>query len=182
MNFIKNICLVFLPCLLLSCSKDSLQPRQNPSIELTFKNADPSSVQKTIVGQLTPANTPAQLEKSMAYDQALVMILDFSVYNETSQYFESEEYKEYTEARDSWQGDLDQWGQWEKLLGDYFRIVADQNLTLESDRAKGMVSGVIGLNYVLVGLVKDGKILHWAEGGVIAAESNVAHAELTWWY
>ena len=170
---------------LIACSKNPVEP-ESASIQLHFVNNKPGGL---MIGLARTSNALAEesILKSLnkpidlqAFDQARVMILDFSVYDSSAVYFNSEDYREYIQVRDSWPGDLTQWGEWEKLLGDYFRIISNQTLTIEGDIAKGSVAGAIGLNRVLVALIENGKIQHWAEGDATGKEGEVAHADFFW--
>ncbi|MFQ6115102.1 MAG: hypothetical protein ACE5NG_13645 [bacterium] len=190
-NYPKFLSLVIVLSLIMMCycTDQPTKPGTNVSIQVefvpghtaqlrlgkTFNQSDASQV---------PINNNHELKKIADFftiDQAMVMILDFSAYDTSAQYFASEDYKEYVKTRDSWPGDLSQWAEWEKLLGDYFRIVVDQSLNMEKDRAKGTVSGVIGLNYIVVALIESGKIQYWGEGEVKARAGEIAHALIYVW-
>lgn len=169
--------------LLVQCGKQPASPQGGPSIALTLMFG-PSGAPR--IGK-TPQGAPASaqpLYRKMAQekvDLVRVMVLDFSAYDSSSQYFDSEDYENYVQTRDSWPGDFKYWGEWRRLLGNFFRVVADQALTIEGDSAKGTVTGVVGLNYLCVAMIEADTIRYWGEGEVMVHEGHPAHAAVQVW-
>lgn len=167
--------------ILAGCNKNPLQP-ELIHIQLTYDVDQAGAMRLGPEPSLTlPMNQPilGKQATSVKIDQVRVMALDFSIYESSNAYFASNDYKEYARVRDSWPGDLNHWAEWEKLLGDYFRIISDQALMIEKDLAKGSVAGTIGLNRVLVAMIADGDILYWGEGDVIGVQGKAVHCHLT---
>ena len=153
----KQLIYIFLISLffLAGCTEQPSAPQQGASIRFAFGDGTTNHPL-----WLSLSQTDTSLAKSLALesiDEVRVMILDFSAYDSSWQYFASQDFAEYEIARDNWTGDLDKWGEWQKLLGDYFRVVADQSLNIEGSQAKGTVSGVIGLNYIFLMLLENGE-------------------------
>jgi hypothetical protein len=102
-----------------------------------------------------------------AIDLARIMVVDLSAYSSWDDLLQKPEWFDYVEARDNWTGDLSQWGEWEKLIGNYFNVVTNQVLDIVGDYAEGTVTGVIGLNRIVVALVENNRITYWGEGDAV---------------
>ncbi|MBN2413009.1 hypothetical protein JXQ31_15080 [candidate division KSB1 bacterium] len=166
-----------------ACNKQTSEPEQLPSIsiQLSDETGIHDGSRLYIAESLLPDDST--LKKNLnteSVEQVMVMILDFSMYDSSEQYFDSPDYKEFTKIRDglTQQGKLTQWAEWEKLLGDYFRIVADQNLNIDGHHATGVVAGAVGLNYICVGMLGHGIIQYWYEGEVVAKTGETVRAYL----
>lgn len=110
-----------------------------------------------------------------------VMVVDLSAYNTWNDLLEREEWLHYVEARDAWSGDLSQWGEWEKLIGSHFNIVTNQTLDIVGEYATGTVTGVIGLNRIVVALIENGQIVYWGEAEVDGAAGVAEEIEVEVW-
>ncbi len=168
---------------LTDCAKEPTSAEKEATIGLRFRYSSQGAPRLGRLPacprqQATPLAKPAQ---SAEVEMVRVMVLDFSAYDSSMQYFESEDYRHYTHARDTWAGDLKYWGEWRKLLGDFFRIVADQALNISGDVAKGTVTGVMGLNYLCVAGIEADTIRFWGEGEVMVREGEHAHAHIQVW-
>ncbi|MBC7185833.1 MAG: hypothetical protein H5U38_02245, partial [Calditrichaeota bacterium] len=165
------------------CSKQPTSDGREAGITLRFVY-DPAGAPR--IGKApgrpsAPAQPFAKRTGQEKVDIVRVMVLDFSAYDSAWQYFESEDYHTFEHARDNWPGDLKYWAEWRKLLGDFFRVVADQALSIEGDYAKGTVTGVVGLNYLCVGMIEGDSIRYWGEGAVMVREGEPAHAAVQVW-
>ena len=165
-----------------ACNKQTSEPEALPSISIQLGEPQDHDGSRLYIDQTAPAND-SSLNKILiaeSVDQVMVMILDFSMYDSSGQYFDTQEFKEFSNVRDGLfqEGKLTQWAEWEKLLGDYFRVVADQNLNIEGHHATGIVAGVVGLNYVVVGLIGHGTIQLFYEGSVVAKAGETVKANL----
>ncbi|MCR4437926.1 MAG: hypothetical protein QHJ34_02635 [bacterium] len=178
-------CLLAAGSLMLSlqCSKQPTSDGGEPSITLrfVFDPAGAPHIGKVPERPSAPAQPLAKRTGQEKVDIVRAMVLDVSAYDSASQHFESEEYHKYVHARDSWPGDLKYWAEWRKLLGDFFRVVADQALSIEGDYAKGTVTGVVGLNYLCVGMIEGDSIRYWGEGEVMVREGEPARAAVQVW-
>ncbi len=166
-----------------ACNKQISEPEQLPSIsiQLSDETVSHDGPRLYIAESLLPDDSSLKkVLNTESVERVMVMILDFSMYDSSEQYFDSPDYKEFAKVRNelNQQGKLTQWAEWEKLLGDYFRIVADQNLNIDGHHATGVVTGVVGLNYVLVGLIGSGIIDRWYEGEVEAKAGETVRAYL----
>jgi hypothetical protein len=90
-----------------------------------------------------------------------------------------EDFQEYSETRDNWPGYLGHWDEWVELLGDFFRIIDEKSLTIEGNQARGTVSALVGLNYVIVALIEDGCIRYFGEGEVRTEAGETSHLHLS---
>jgi len=116
-----------------------------------------------------------------AIDLARVMVVDFSAYPSWDDLLERPEWEHYVTARDNWTGDLSQWGESDKLIGNHFNIVTNQVLNIAGDFATGTVTGVIGLNRIAVALIENNRIAYWGEGLVTGGAGEADELEVEVW-
>ncbi|MDZ7412087.1 MAG: hypothetical protein ONB15_00960 [candidate division KSB1 bacterium] len=169
--------------LLAGCDKGPTSANQGVSIELTFVSGAQSLPR---IGKLPdraqqPAGPLFRAAGKGEVEMVRVMVLDFSAFDTSWQYFQSDDFRQFEHARDNWPGDLRRWAEWRKLLGDFFRVVADQALHIEGDVARGTVTGVVGLNYLCVAGIEADTIRFWGEGEVKVREGEHAHAPIQVW-
>ena len=161
----------------MQCTRVPTQPSDGKA-SLAFKVNYVSESEPGILGknrlsnQEGSVNSMAKIRANQEIDLVRVLILDLSEFDSLQVLLDSDDYHDYKHVRDSWEGDLTNWSEWEKLLGDYFKIIVNQNLTIESDSAKGSLTGVIGLNYFVIAMLKDGKVRYWGEGPVEGKEDH----------
>ena len=183
-KYILLLLLIVAVALLANCTKEPTSATNDVSIELEFvmdHNIQLKLDNQFIKPELIKNKINYEFKKELALqsiDEAKIMILDFSIYDSSSQYFNSDDYDEYVKERNEWTGDQSRWDQWVKFLGDYFRIVVNQNLTIEDDHAKGTVSGVIGLNYICVALLENGRRIYWGEGDVTTEKGETKQTRI----
>jgi uncharacterized protein YfaP (DUF2135 family) len=103
----------------------------------------------------------SQMNKKMeaqSIDLARIMVADLSAHETIEAFWGSEDYREFMDDFNEWEGDLTKWSEWERLIGDHFEIISNQNLRIEDNRVRGTVPGVQGLNYFFVALLEDNVI------------------------
>jgi uncharacterized protein YfaP (DUF2135 family) len=130
-------------------------------------------------GRGTDKTTLEKTNAEAAVDLVQVLVADLSAYGSVSEYMQSDEYAAYLEDAAAWVGNLRDWGEWVKLIGDHFQIVSNQKLTIESNQASGTVGGVIGLNYIGVAMLENGKIQFWGEGQAMGVQGETSHASIS---
>ncbi len=167
--------IIFALAILLSCNEQPNSPDDTTQFVFEFTSSDNSKLPRLILSPESGINENIEnLLKTESVEEVKVMILDFSIYDSSMQYFNSQDYQDYKEAQRNWPSEFDQWGEYEKLFKDHFRVVANSNLTLEETQAKGVVAGVIGLNYIFLGIIGHGEIQTIYESDVIAKEGETA--------
>jgi hypothetical protein len=132
-----------------------------------------------MTGDETDTTSLGKALSETAIDFVQIIVADLSTYGSVEEYMESEDYAEYLEEASVWGGNLQDWGEWVKLIGDHFQVVANQRLTIEPNQATGTVAGVIGLNYIGVAMLERGKIQYWGEGQAVGVEGETNHANIT---
>lgn len=180
------ICLMGI-ALLIGCSQQSMEPvNEEASFTFTFKyDAVPES---DILGMI-PGSAVDEAERSIGkglhlqgIDAVRVMVIDMSAYDTWANLTEKQEWIDYTITRDNWTGNLSNWGEWEKLIGGHFNIVSNQLLTIEGDYATGTVTGIIGLNRIIIAVIESNRIIHWGEGVVTGEAGETVEATIEWYY
>jgi len=166
-----------------ACDKQTSEPEEPASISIQLSEGTVNHDGSRLYVADKTSQYDSALNKILdteSVEQVMVMILDFSMFDSSRQYFDSQDFQEFTIVRDGLyeDGKLTRWAEWEKLLGDYFRIVADQNLNIDDHHATGVVAGVVGLNYVIVGMISNGIIEYWYEGDVVAKAGETVKANL----
>lgn len=167
--------------------QSSLAPEKAPGLTLQFRYVDhPGDPSKILA---VPGSLPAPgMNKpfsAQGIDLVRVMVIDLSRWANSEEFFSSEEFQAYATYRDSvWLPTTDEtlWGEWEKLLGNYFQIVSNQTLAIESDSlARGTVVGAEGLNRILVALIQNGKIIYWGEGDAVGRKDETTSVMVEVW-
>ncbi|HPG38918.1 MAG TPA: hypothetical protein PLP19_08685 [bacterium] len=184
MNFKNILFLLVLYCLpfLFQCEEQPANVDKAPMITINLVSDGSVNMDNRLISVILPNSALEKVSQSeSSVDQVMVMILDWTMYDSIADYFNSEDYEQFSVVRDTLinQGKLTKWDEWVKLLGDYFRIVANQSLNIEGDHARGVVSGVEGLNYVLVQMFENGVLMHSYEGHVRAKSGETVKANIT---
>ncbi len=171
----KFLFMIFALGMLLSCNEQPNSPDDTTQLLFKFTSSESSKLPRLILSPDSGINENIQhILKAESVEEVKVMILDFSIYDSSQQYFDSQDYQDYKKAQQNWTSEFDQWGEYEKLFKDHFRVVANSNLSLEETQAKGVVAGVIGLNYIFLGIIGHGEIQTIYESDVIAKEGETA--------
>ncbi len=114
-----------------------------------------------------------------AFDMVRVMIVDYSAYPTWDDVLAGPLWSEYSQAMQNWTGNRNNWDEWKKFISDYMGIVTDQILEIQGQEAVGTVSGVKGLNRIVVGLIKDGVIQYIGEGDGFGVEGETQQVRIT---
>ena len=112
------------------------------------------------------------------YNMARALVFDLSGHESWVQFLETDEGLAYALARDSWNGNRRSHAAWKGFIGGYFDIVADQNLTLNNEFAVGVVSGVIGLNRIIIALSDGDLWVYRGEKDVIGISGEMTDVTL----
>jgi hypothetical protein len=184
MKFLNIFFLVLLCCLpfLYNCQEQPANVEEAPIITINLVSDSNANMNNRLISVKLPSSALGKANQSeSSVDQVMVMILDWTMYDSIAEYFNSDDYKQFSVVRDTLlsQNKLTKWDDWVKLLGDYFRIVANQSLNIEGDNAHGVVAGVEGLNYVLVQMFENGVLMHTFEGHVRAKAGETNKADIT---
>lgn len=167
--------IVFISGMLLisvACQKSVVESDANdvlldiPSEIRTVPLIAPLAVQSDTVSSISKA-------KVRNADLARVMVVDLSAYRDSEALSVSDQYGDYLTALETWRGDFSFWSDYEKVIGDHFTIVTNQTLDIVGDYVEGTVPGVVGLNRVVIAIIRNFRIAAWGEGDVtgVAGES-----------
>ncbi len=116
----------------------------------------------------------AKKARASAIEQVRVMVLDISNYGSWNEFAGSPKGQRYTELRQ--RNDFEQtvsWAEWKRFYSSILPLVTDRNLEIRGDRAEGTVSGVIGLNLIVVAFISRDTIRYAGETGAMGGEEHV---------
>ncbi len=164
--------------LFLSCQQHPTRP-QKGEVAFKFKFAFAENMPESHFmyhGYKNISGTENKLSKSAlddAVDMGHVMVLDFSAYADMQEFYNSEEFNAYHEAVEKIEEDsLNSWSQWVSLFNESFSIAADQQFSITGDTAFVTVTGVPGLNYILVALTENNQIMYTGENHTHGEEES----------
>lgn len=163
--------LLVVAILFLSCQHHPTQP-ENGEITFNFKLvfAENQSMPESHLMQYGTNNTyktVVTLEKRSiqdAVDMGHVMVLDLSEYEDMQEFRNSDDLANYLQAARKIEEDsVNNWSQWKSTFKESFSIVDDQNFSIENDTAFVTVTGVAGLNYLIIALSDNDRIRYKGE-------------------
>jgi hypothetical protein len=115
------------------------------------------------------------------YNLARVMVVDLSLYDSWTEFTQSADWQEYVTARTQWvtYGNTNSWAEWKGFIGDFFTILTDQTLTMNADSARGVVTGAIGYNRIIVSMTQGDVIEYWGEGDAYGEKDRTTNVTIT---
>ncbi len=179
----RIIILVITAALLSGCSSKIVEPDNSVHFEIKLvEGGCPTGEHLGIPGNAQAGEgVPGKRIALQEIDLVRVMIVDFSNYEKWDSVTVTDEWDVFVNDRDTWAGDLSNWGEWEKLLGNHFRIVANQTLEIKEEYAEGVVPGALGLNAILVALLEENVIRYWGETYVHGVEGEASEVFVEVW-
>lgn len=119
--------------------------------------------------------------KQLAVDEVRVLVADITEWDLPGSFWETEGFSDMLDDFDEHLDEEAEWADWTKVIGDHFPIVSNVSLSIEDETAQGSVSGVIGLNLVLIALLEDGVTQHWGRETIVGIEGQTSEAIITAW-
>jgi hypothetical protein len=173
--------------LCMGCRHGPTEPREEVSFKLTFRYGEIQGhtllERQPREGSGESQNTLSKKLNIQSYDLARVMVIDLSAYLTWQDFTQTQDWDDYIAVRDAWTGHRDSWDEWKGFIGDFFPIVTDQVLRIEGNFATGTVTGVIGLNRILVALIEfteaGGDVIRYlGEGDALGVSGEISEVEI----
>lgn len=138
-------------------------------------------------GRMDEISITTQVEY-IDFDALRVMVFDISAFTSLKDFSSSNVHYQYHSAFESMISDLDKaptWDMWKAILSDSFdRPASETILTVPEGGAfaEGLVRGVTGLNYIVIGAVQRNQLSYVGYSALyVSAGQELTDAEITIW-
>ena len=153
----------------LGCTKHTTGPDRGKALfkinVLYGKSVDPGDFAK-------PAD-------AQAVNSVRVMVLDLSKYNTWQQFIATPEGQQFHSIKNSTFQQTKSWAEWEGFYRNYLNVVSNQALEIKNGYASGTVTGVIGLNRIILGFLDGDVIWYSGEADAVGGEESVPEVNVT---
>src|SRR4030042_3619454 len=116
---------------------------------------------------------PADAE---AINNVRILVMDLSKYQTWEQFIASSESQTINSIKNSTFQKTKTWAEWEGFYRNYLTVVSNQNLEIKTGYATGTVTGVVGLNWIVLGFLDGDVIWYSGEAHPVGGEGAHAHS------
>ncbi|MBN1893530.1 PEGA domain-containing protein [bacterium] len=114
-----------------------------------------------------------------AVNNVRVMVLDLSRYQTWQAFIATPEGQEFHSIKHGSFETTKTWAEWEGFYNNYMRVVSNQTLEIKNGYASGTVTGVIGLNRIVLGFLDGDVIWYSGEADAVGGEESVPEVQVT---